>query len=312
VVTAAVGARVPVRLYDLDPHTLGPDPESVRECLQDGVTAVVVAPLYGVPIDMKEIERLAAEHGAMIVEDAAQGAGAALEDRPLGSRGSLGVLSFGRGKGVTGGAGGGLLANDEPGREVLERVADQAGPPRSGFRELGIAAAQWALARPSLYSLPRSLPFLHLGETVYSAPGPVHGLARAAAAILEETWELVDPEAGARRSHAAWLLAHLEGISSVETIEVPEASRPGYLRLPVILSSQASEKADSAMRLGVMPGYPMPLSALPALVPISPDAGREFPAASRLADRLVTLPTHGGLRDRDKRAIERWIASLDG
>ncbi len=33
--------------------------------------------------------------------------------RPAGAHGALGVLSFGRGKGVTGGKGGALLVNDE-------------------------------------------------------------------------------------------------------------------------------------------------------------------------------------------------------
>jgi dTDP-4-amino-4,6-dideoxygalactose transaminase len=310
VVTAAAGARVEVRLYDLDPATLAPDPESLGRCLREGVTAVVVAPLYGVPIEMGPIEEAASEHGAIVIEDAAQGSGAELGERPLGCRGSLGVLSFGRGKGVTGGAGGGLMANDEMGQEVLAEVADHAGRARRGLHELIIAMAQWTLSRPSLYALPQSLPFLHLGETVYRAPERVRELARAAAAILARTWEASRAEADTRRTHGERLLARLEQVSSVRTIRSPAGSRPGYLRLPVILPDSAREKIDGARRLGIMPGYPKPLSELGELAPLSPDFGSSFETASELASRLVTLPTHGQLREPDLVAVERWISSL--
>ena len=260
---------------------------------------------------MDLIDELASEHGAIVIEDAAQGAGAALGDRPLGCRGSLGVLSFGRGKGVTGGAGGGLIANDEMGREVLAEVADQPGPPRRGLHELTIAMVQWALSRPSLYALPQSLPFLQLGETLYRSPEPVRELARAAAAILGKTWELSEAEADIRRTHGERLLARLNQVSAVRTIRSPVGSRPGHLRLPVTLSDSARAKVDGARRLGVMPGYPKPLSELAALAPLSPDVGSKFQAASALADRLATLPTHGQLREADLGALERWISSLD-
>jgi hypothetical protein len=49
------------------------------------------------------VKRLAAQAGAVVVEDAAQAAGGTLHNRPVGTQGSLAVLSFGRGKGLTGG-----------------------------------------------------------------------------------------------------------------------------------------------------------------------------------------------------------------
>jgi dTDP-4-amino-4,6-dideoxygalactose transaminase len=51
VATAAVGARLPVSLYDLDPESLQPDWGSLLDAGRYGAVAVVVAPLHGVPID---------------------------------------------------------------------------------------------------------------------------------------------------------------------------------------------------------------------------------------------------------------------
>src|SRR6266545_7201880 len=110
--TAADGAGVSVFLYDVDPHTLAPDLAQLRAALNQGAAAVVVVHLYGYPVDLAQVSAVAAETGAVVIEDAAQAAGAVVKDRPAGTQGSLTVLSFGRGKGLTGGSGGALLAND--------------------------------------------------------------------------------------------------------------------------------------------------------------------------------------------------------
>ncbi|MEO5588654.1 MAG: aminotransferase class I/II-fold pyridoxal phosphate-dependent enzyme, partial [Gemmatimonadaceae bacterium] len=43
VASAAIGAGMPVALYDLDPSTLGPDRASLERVLQSGARVVVVA-----------------------------------------------------------------------------------------------------------------------------------------------------------------------------------------------------------------------------------------------------------------------------
>ena len=94
--TAAVGADVRIVLYDLDPATLGPDWPSLERALAHRPAAVVAAHLHGVPVDVAHVARLAAEVDAVVIDDAAQGVGASIAGRPLGSFGSLGILSFGR------------------------------------------------------------------------------------------------------------------------------------------------------------------------------------------------------------------------
>ena len=49
--TAAIGAGAKVRLYDLDPATLGPLDSSLSEAIEAGIDGLVLAHLYGIPAE---------------------------------------------------------------------------------------------------------------------------------------------------------------------------------------------------------------------------------------------------------------------
>jgi len=314
VATAADGAGVQVLLYDLDPATLAPDLPTLRDALERGARTVVVAHLYGVPVDLAAVRGLTSRYDALLIEDAAQGAGASYDGRPVGSFGSLGVLSFGRGKGVTSGRGGALLANDDTGTTALAAVRDRARPSRTSAAEPIALLAQWFLARPSLYAIPASLPFLGLGETVYRRARETCGMSPFALGVLRRTLDSADGEAASRRAHAERLLARigLDG-GRVQAVRTSASAVPGYLRLPLLVSDEWRERFGSptAKRLGIMPGYPGILSELVGFGARVRNGSARFPGASRLVARLFTLPTHGLLSERDLRALERWTAGDD-
>lgn len=312
VATAAVGAGVDVLLYDLDPTTLSPDPSSLDEALAKGAAAVVVAHLYGIPVDMDAVSALAKRHGALVIEDAAQGAGARWSDRPLGALGSLGILSFGRGKGVTGGRGGLLLGNDPEGERVVAAAADRLGRRRAGATSLAAARAQWLLARRGLYALPRALPWLELGKTVYRTPWPPAGLPRSAAGILSLTLAAGERAAEERRERARSLLARIGQGEGFRPVRPPEGSVPGFLRLPLLAPADGARAEIPAElgRLGVMPGYPAPLSSLAPLRSAMPGEAGAHPGARLLAERLVTLPVHSLVRDEDLSRMGAWLTSV--
>ena len=309
VLTAAEGANASVVLYDVDQATLAPDLASLKAALGRGAAAVVVAHLYGVPVDLSVVSPLAASAGALVIEDAAQGAGASVHGRPVGTGGSLAVLSFGRGKGVTAGAGGALLAHDDAGLEALGRTRMNLGAARGGWSLVSTMFARWLFARPSLYALPASLPFLHLGETVYRAPRTPGRLSRCAAGALPVAWRDVASEAVHRRQRAERFLSRLRTAGPFAPLHVPPGHLPGYLRLPVIASPRARQEAmtSRARRMGVMPGYPASLADLPASRARRVNATGEFPGARTCATSLCTLPTHSQMSESDCRALEAWL-----
>jgi len=314
VATAAEGAGAQVLLYDVDPHTLAPDLAHLRAALRQGAAAIVVAHLYGYPVDLGEVNRLAAEVGAVVIEDAAQAAGAALNGCPAGTQGSLAVLSFGRGKGLTGGSGGALLAYDDVGERILERARGLLGEPRRGWPELVAIAAQLLLEHPNLYALPAALPFLRLGQTIYREPRPLRAPTTISCPVIAATWRLADLEVEVRRRNAEQLLVELRRQPGFETISTPGPARPGYLRLPVVASPEVRRAVAerAARRLGVMPGYPKALCAVEPVGPrcLNPDAA--FPGSRLLAARLCTLPTHSRLASRDLVRLEQWIRAVGG
>ena len=298
--TACDGAGVEVALYDLDPATLGPDWASLEGVLAGGADIVVVAYLYGIPVDLDRVSSLVSRFGAMLIEDAAQGVGAIWAGRPLGAHGELAVLSFGRGKGLSGGAGGLLMARGRAGVGDLPLgVGTRAGP-----RPLAVYAAQAILGRPSLYWLPAMLPMLELGVTKYHPPHEPLSMARSALGLLPRAACAVEAESSIRRGHAARLMAALSPQWRQGVAVSPPGSLPGYLRLPVLAPDPAQAmQADRLGRLGITRSYPLSLADLPGFGARQRWDLDAFPGSRALAQRLVTFPSHRWVDDNLAREI---------
>jgi perosamine synthetase len=103
----AVGAT-PV-LVDVNPHNWNLSLDAVREAISPTTKAILAAHLHGGRAPMRELMTLAREQGLLVLEDAAQAAGALLDGRRAGTWGDVGVLSFGGSKLLSAGRGGALL-----------------------------------------------------------------------------------------------------------------------------------------------------------------------------------------------------------
>jgi hypothetical protein len=312
VASAAVGADARIALYDVDPATLAPDLDSLALTLAGGVRIVVAAPLYGIPIDWEALEACTAAFGAVVIEDAAQGHGALWRSRPLGTLGQLSVLSFGRGKGWTGAAGGALLlrsGSDLTGRDdYITEPLREPGKLTEGRVLLG-AVAQSMFAHPSRYALPAALPGLHLGETRYHDPEALACMTRTAAALLETTPAIAAREALTRRANAEFLLERLPSNGRVQRICAAVGSVPGYLRLPLRTwhGLRGFRSPAEAVRLGITRSYPRTLATLPSARERLVSTPRNWPGADDLVRQLVTLPTHSLLDVEDREALARLL-----
>jgi dTDP-4-amino-4,6-dideoxygalactose transaminase len=303
-VAAARYADVRVRPYDVDPATLSPDLDSLSRALKQGVAAVVVAHLYGYPADVPAVAALALTHGASVIEDAAQGAGGMLRGRPLGSFGALTVLSFGRGKGITGGHGGALLAITPELAERLESI-DGGGPMPAGWRDVAVATAQWALGRPTFYSIPAAIPGLRLGEMVFHPADEPRAMSSAAAAMVRAALTTAEQELGVRRQNAAALISAVVDTHGWAAIEPVAGSVPGYLRFPV---RDFGHRAQ-APSLGIMRGYPRTLPEEPELRESLEPNEESLAGAAELRRSLFTLPVHSRVTRRDLRRLAMWLRS---
>ena len=309
VASAAIGAKVRVVFYDVDPESLAPDLESLAQALQRGPAAVVIAPLYGYQPDWDTLRALTTQHDVMLVEDAAQSFGARWRGRSVGGLGDLSILSFGRGKGWTAVSGGALLG---PGRD-LAPLSAALPPPTSTV--LGVAGTlfrgllQWGLGRPVLYGVPSMMPGLSLGETVFHPPVAPCALGPGSVCLALETAEAAELEAEARRARAEALTDRLnrEAATGFRVPQPDSRSEAGSLRLPVLAPRQARTRVLAEGRpLGIMPSYPRPLPELRELESRITGEG-PYPGAEALAETLVTVPTHSLVSRRD---IDRIVALL--
>lgn len=92
--------------WNMDPVAL----EKAFEMYPD-VKLVISAELYGFPGRMDEIKRICEKHDALLIEDAAEAMGAAIDGKQCGSFGDYAAISYNGNKIITGSSGGCLLTN---------------------------------------------------------------------------------------------------------------------------------------------------------------------------------------------------------
>lgn len=117
---------------DVRADTLNIDVDCIAGALSPRTKAIFPVHYAGVPCEMEPIRELAAEHGLLVMEDAAQALGSSYRDRQAGSLGNLAALSFHETKNIMCGEGGALLINDE---DLIERaeILQEKGTDRSKF-----------------------------------------------------------------------------------------------------------------------------------------------------------------------------------
>jgi dTDP-4-amino-4,6-dideoxygalactose transaminase len=110
---------------DSESDTWNMDPQLLKKALleADGKgnlpKAIIPVHLYGMPAKMVKILSIAKEFNVPVIEDAAEALGANINNKPCGSFGEFGVLSFNGNKIITTSGGGALLSNNG---EIIEKA----------------------------------------------------------------------------------------------------------------------------------------------------------------------------------------------
>jgi dTDP-4-amino-4,6-dideoxygalactose transaminase len=97
---------------DVDPTTCNITAETIEQVLSPKTKAIIVTHLFGNPCEMDAIISLAKSNNLPIIEDCAQAYLAAVNDRPVGTLGTLGCFSLQQGKHITCGEGGLVVTRD--------------------------------------------------------------------------------------------------------------------------------------------------------------------------------------------------------
>lgn len=104
---------------DIEPETLGLDPESVRRRITPRTKAVIPVHMNGYPMDMDRIMEVAGEHGLVVIEDCSHAHGAEYKGRKVGTIGHINIFSFQQKKNLSLGEGGIVVTDNE---ELAEKA----------------------------------------------------------------------------------------------------------------------------------------------------------------------------------------------
>ncbi len=117
---------------DTEYDTWNMSPEALRKAFEiyPDTRLVVLAHLYGTPAKMQEIREICKEHGALIIEDAAESLGAKYllngEWKETGSLGDYNCISFNGNKIITGSCGGMFLTDSKEDADKVRKWSTQS------------------------------------------------------------------------------------------------------------------------------------------------------------------------------------------
>ena len=260
---------VPV-LCDVEDDTGLIDVDSAESVTSARTAAIVAVHLYGQLCDMAAVRRLADRHNLLVLEDAAQAHGAAMDAGKAGALGTVAGFSFYPSKNL------GALGD--------------AGAITTGDAEIAARARR-------LRNLGQSDRNEHVDA------GFNERLDGLQAAMLRVKLGRLDEWNDQRRSRAASYVRALDGAVRVLTVENPVACV--YHLFPVRVGDRDGLRrrlADAGVQTGIH--YPRTLFAQPALTGLV-TLGGDVPAAERWAAEELSLPLYPGLAEAD---IERIAA----
>ena len=281
------GARV--LFCDIEPRTLGLDPNHVAALLDNTVRAVVPVHYAGVACDMGGLtSAIAGRPDVQVIEDNAHGLYGRYHGRPLGSLGRMAAQSFHETKNIVCGEGGALLLND-PADVDRARVLYDKGTNRRAF----------FLGQVDKYS--------------WKDTGSSFGMSDVLAAYLTAQLEQADVIQGKRRAVFDRYQTALEPQAADYGFTlpvIPDHCDPAYHMFYVLMPS----KAARAHVLSELQGDG--ITATFHYVPLhSSDAGVRFaaratecPVTDDVSGRLLRLPFYNNLTEGDSnRVVEAFL-----
>ncbi len=320
-VAAVVKAGLTPVLCDMQPSRLTLDLERLAAVVGPQTLAVIAVHLFGIPEDVSAIKKLAETSGFFVLEDAAQAFGNycnALKG-PYGALGDLGVISFGRGKPLNLLSGGAVILNQPALMPHAESVyASLPSPSQVGFLPgyILLLLLYSVFFHPRTHWLPRSIPFLKLGETYYignffiGRTGP--GVLGVGESVYKNFPEIRETRKILSQRYIQMLTPYSDQLSFIPDIE--SADDAALLRFPIIFRDP--EKRNLLLSallkngLGATGSFPVPLNELEGVAPHTENTQSGFPNAKAISQRILTLPLHRFVRNNEISDIAKIFSRI--
>jgi dTDP-4-amino-4,6-dideoxygalactose transaminase len=316
--SAVTRAGLKVRPCDIDPETLDYDFSRLPAVLSstgnkkpaEPPLAILAIHLFGVPADVARVQELAEPLNIPLIEDAAQAMGGISRGKKLGTLSDISFFSLGRGKALSTVEGGILLTDRNDLAAEIQKLSKTV-PQYTVFEQAALilkALFLQVFANPALFWLPKSIPALQLGRTLYEPHFKMRQMCGFQAGLAIRWMKTLEHFTHVRRRNTAhWFrLFQSNGLSPSCIFNSDTESLIRYpLRIPDTEQREAILDASRRQGLGIMPGYPDAVTAIPEL---ETDPAGTVIAARKTARELITLPTHPYLTEADRHCIEQAIS----
>ncbi len=307
-------AGLKIKLCDTGAASLDLDQKQLRKIIEadnteNKILCVLVTHLFGCPADFAGIKEIVGDK-IPIVEDAAQALGEEIENKKMGTLADVGFFSLGRGKALSTMEGGVIVTNRNDLGNILTDLLKKI-EISSVFDKLKLAVKTiltTVLQHPVLFCLPKALPFLRLGETIYEEEFPIGQMSSFQKKLGIHWYDRLKGHRKVRLKNIAyWEKKILKAIALI----CKRRESISLIRLPVLMQSTKDRDTicmeSEYVGCGLMPTYPTPVNEIPQ---ISREfVGQQFPNAKKLAQCLLTIPVHDYVKEEDRMQIMKLINS---
>jgi perosamine synthetase len=303
--SAIIRAGLIVHPCDIDPLTLQLQEEALLSILKSSAKILAIIPthLFGLPANTDHIRELSKSTGITIIEDAAQAMGSKYKGKFLGTEGDVGIFSLARGKALSAGEGGIILTDSDI---LAEKVYEQMSiiPGYSSLQLLNLAVQSIALTlliHPMFFWIPKMMPFLKLGETIFDPDFPIRKFSGFQAGLMKNWKSKLNKFIKERLKRTALysnLLSHSKNIWILPNKW--QGDSPSYIRFPIIIRKEMDVlkilKESELHGLGISKSYPDTIDSINqiSLHKISPSIN-----ALNVTRTLLTLPCHSFVSNKD-------------
>jgi perosamine synthetase len=110
---------------DIDPESLNIDTNRIEEKITDKTKAILPVEVFGSPVGIEEVCKIAARHKLAVIEDSCEALGSQLNGKKTGTFGTMSLFAFYPNKQMTTGEGGIILTDDDELADMCESLRNQ-------------------------------------------------------------------------------------------------------------------------------------------------------------------------------------------
>lgn len=271
-------------LVDSDPETWNMDVKQIEAKINKKTKAIMAVHIYGLPVDMNPILKLAKKYHLKVIEDAAEAHGQTYNGRPCGSFGDVSIFSFYPNKLITTGEGGMVLTDS---RKIYEKCL-----------------------------LFRNLCFVAKRRFVHEDLGYNFRMTNLQAALGLAQLERYDEFIKIKRRMGKKYSKLFKNMNCLELpVEKTDYAENIYWVYGIVLKGNVKFDAQEAMRriaeekIGTRP-YFYPMHMQPVFKKMGLFKGERYPVAERLSTRGFYVPSGLSLTGEQMETVARVIKKV--